>query len=193
MPMIHFFGHPTATVYALQTIGEISSQDSEKLSWLFGGAPKINAASIDAFFIGPRAAMVTPWSTNATEITQNMDVSGIVRIESFSSCKENNNTFDPMLSAKYAQLDQAIFKVTATPEPVLEIEYIAAYNKQEGLALSAEEVEYLDSIAKKIDRKLTDAEVFGFSQVTLNTVDTKYSMVNLSLTERPNQVRYLNS
>ncbi|MDC1364772.1 MAG: phosphoribosylformylglycinamidine synthase, partial [Flavobacteriaceae bacterium] len=163
--MIHFFGHPTATVYALQTIGEISSQDSEKLSWLFGGAPKINAASIDAFFIGPRAAMVTPWSTNATEITQNMDVSGIVRIESFSSCKENNNTFDPMLSAKYAQLDQAIFKVTATPEPVLEIEDIAAYNKQEGLALSAEEVEYLDSIAKKIDRKLTDAEVFGFSQV----------------------------
>ena len=165
MPMIHFFGHPTATVYALQTTGEISTQDSEKLSWLFGGAPKINAASIDAFFIGPRAAMVTPWSTNATEITQNMGVSGMIRIESFSSCKENSSTFDPMLSAKYAQLDQAIFKVTTTPEPVLEIEDIAAYNKQEGLALSAEEVEYLDSIAKKIDRKLTDAEVFGFSQV----------------------------
>ena len=163
--MIHFFGHPTATVYALQTNGEISTQDSEKLSWLFGGAPKINAASIDAFFIGPRAAMITPWSTNATEITQNMGVSGIKRIESFTACLESSSDFDPMLSAKFGQLNQEIFRVTTRPEAVLEIEDIAAYNTQEGLALSDEEVTYLEGIATKIERKLTDAEVFGFSQV----------------------------
>src|SRR6056300_687635 len=163
--MIHFFGHPTATVYALQTTGEISTQDSEKLSWLFGGAPKINAASIDAFFIGPRAAMITPWSTNATEITQNMGISGILRIESFTVCSENTSDFDPMLSEKFTQLNQEIFTVTTQPEAVLEIEDIAAYNIQEGLALSDEEVTYLEGIATKIERKLTDAEVFGFSQV----------------------------
>ena len=51
----------------------------EKLSWLFGGQPQISANEIKGKFVGPRAAMVTPWSTNAVEITQNMGVSAIER------------------------------------------------------------------------------------------------------------------
>ncbi|MEE3227308.1 MAG: phosphoribosylformylglycinamidine synthase, partial [Bacteroidota bacterium] len=42
---------------------------------------------------------------------------------------------------------------------------IQAYNEQEGLALSEEEVAYLESVAERIGRPLTDSEVFGFSQV----------------------------
>ena len=81
--MIHFFGDETKKVFAVQTAQEIAPQDIEKLIWLFGNQPKINTASLDAFFVGPRATMITPWSTNATEITQNMGVEGITRIEEF--------------------------------------------------------------------------------------------------------------
>lgn len=163
--MIHFFGDQKTTVFAVQSSQEFSNETISKLIWLFGNQPKINAASIDAFFIGPRAAMITPWSTNAVEITQNMGISGIIRIEEFTACTSDFAEYDPMISEKFNGLHQYIFTINIQPEPILEIENIAAFNKQEGLSLSDEEVTYLENFAKKIGRKLTDSEVFGFSQV----------------------------
>ncbi len=163
--MIHFFGNQNENVFAVQTTDEISTENIKKLVWLFGNQPKISSASIDAFFVGPRAAMITPWSTNAVEITQNMGIEGIIRIEEFQSVSEDFTDFDPMLSQKYTGLNQNIYTIDIEPESIIEIDNIEAYNKTEGLALSPEEVEYLEGVAKKIGRKLTDSEVFGFSQV----------------------------
>lgn len=163
--MIHFFGDKATKVFAVQTTQEIAQEDTNKLTWLFGNQPKIEAASLDAFFVGPRAAMVTPWSTNATEITQNMGVMGIIRIEEFHAVSEDCTDFDPMLSQKYSSLGQDIFTIDIVPEAIQEIDDIATYNEKEGLALSDEEVAYLEGLAKKLNRKLTDSEVFGFSQV----------------------------
>ena len=163
--MIHFFGDVETKIFAVQTTQEIASENIEKLSWLFGNQPKLNAASLDAFFVGPRAAMVTPWSTNATEITQNMGVKGIIRIEEFKAVSKDFMDFDPMLLQKYSSLGQNIYTVDVSPEAILSIEDIAAYNQQEGLALNDDEVDYLENLAQKIGRKLTDSEVFGFSQV----------------------------
>ncbi len=163
--MIHFFGNQNGKVFAVQTVKELSATDTNKLNWLFGNQPKISMASLDAFFIGPRAAMITPWSTNAVEITQNMGIEGILRIEEFTACAEDFTAFDPMIDQKFSQLHQEMFRIDIKPEAVLEIDDIAAYNKQEGLSLSDEEVEYLANLSTKINRKLTDSEVFGFSQV----------------------------
>jgi len=163
--MIHFFGDIASKIFAVQTTQEITAENEKKLIWLFGNQPKINAASLDAFFVGPRAAMVTPWSTNATEITQNMGIKGIVRIEEFNAITEKDAHFDPMLFQKYDSLNQAIYTIEVTPEPILPINNIAEYNKQEGLALSNDEVAYLEELSQRIGRKLTDSEVFGFSQV----------------------------
>jgi phosphoribosylformylglycinamidine synthase len=163
--MIHFFGNVNSKVFAVQTTKELSTETITKLVWLFGNQPKIEQASIDAFFVGPRAAMITPWSTNAVEITQNMGISGIIRIEEFESVSEEFKSFDPMISEKFKGLYQESFTINIKPEPILNIEDIAAYNKKEGLSLSDEEVAYLDGIAEKIGRPLTDSEVFGFSQV----------------------------
>ena len=163
--MIHFFGNETSTVFAVQTQNELSTANISKLNWLFGNAHKFDKSVLADFFVGPRAAMVTPWSTNAVEITQNMGISGIIRIEEFQIVSSDFADFDPMLSQKYSELNQDIFTINIQPEPIIEIDDIAAYNKQEGLALSQEEVDYLENLSKKIGRKLTDSEVFGFSQV----------------------------
>ena len=163
--MIHFFGNQNSKVFAVQATKELSTETTAKLVWLFGNQPKIEQASLDAFFVGPRAAMITPWSTNAVEITQNMGIEDIIRIEEFKASAEEFNDFDPMISEKFKGLNQESFTINIQPEAILQINDIAAYNKQEGLALSDEEVEYLESVAKKIGRKLTDSEVFGFSQV----------------------------
>ena len=163
--MIHFFGNADSKVFAVQTTKEFTSETISKLTWLFGDQNKINSASLDAFFIGPRAAMITPWSTNAVEITQNMGISNIIRIEEFTASSEDFSDFDPMISEKFKGLNQDMFTIDIKPESILNIDDIAAYNNQEGLSLSDDEVEYLESVAKKIGRKLTDSEVFGFSQV----------------------------
>lgn len=163
--MIYFFTGGDATVFALQTERTLDASDSSKLSWLFGGAELRKETVLADYFIGPRAAMITPWSTNAVEITQNMGLEGIVRIEEFKKVDADFTDFDPMLSQKYSELNQDIYTINIKPEPVQEIDDIAAYNKQEGLALSDEEVDYLNGLAEKLGRKLTDSEVFGFSQV----------------------------
>lgn len=163
--MIHFFGNKNTKVFAVQTTENLTTETVDKLVWLFGNQPKINVASIDAFFVGPRAAMITPWSTNAVEITQNMGVTDIVRIEEFQAVANDFRDFDPMISEKYTKLHQHIFTIDLKPEAILEILDIAEYNQKEGLSLSNEEVDYLEQTSKKIKRPLTDAEVFGFSQV----------------------------
>ncbi|MFP4845708.1 phosphoribosylformylglycinamidine synthase [Winogradskyella sp. PE311] len=163
--MIHFFGNQNSKVFAVQATKELSTETISKLTWLFGDQPKIEQASIDAFFVGPRAAMITPWSTNAVEITQNMGISGLIRIEEFVQINEDFKSYDPMISEKFNSLNQDIFTIDIKPEAIQNIEDISAYNQQEGLSLSEEEVDYLEGVSKRIERPLTDSEVFGFSQV----------------------------
>ena len=142
--MIHFFGNKNSKVFAVQTTKELTATTISKLTWLFADQPKIEEIALDAFFVGPRAAMITPWSTNAVEITQNMGIKDIIRIEEFSTSTEDFSDFDPMISEKYNGLNQDSFTIEIKPEAILEIDDIAAYNTQEGLSLSEEEVTYLE-------------------------------------------------
>ena len=162
--MIQFFGNQSNTVYAVQSQDQISTEDISKLNWLFGDAHKIEQSVLTDFFVGPRVTMITPWSTNAVEITQNMGISGLIRIEELQKVAADFTDFDPMLSQKYSELNQDIFTINVLPEGILPINDIALYNLKEGLALSQEEVDYLNTLSLKIGRKLTDSEVFGFSQ-----------------------------
>ena len=163
--MIHFFGSNTNKVFAVQSENELPAAAISKLNWLFRGAYKLENHTLKDSFVGPRASMISPWSTNAVEITQNMGITSIIRIEEFVKSDKSTPEFDIMLYQKYNGLDQEIFTVNREPEPVLEISDIAVYNQQEGLALNIEEIDYLNKLSLKLNRKLTDSEVFGFSQV----------------------------
>jgi phosphoribosylformylglycinamidine synthase len=176
--MITFFKN-SASVYAVESREKLSGNDLEKLNWLFGDAECIAEPVLTGTFVGPRREMITPWSTNAVEITQNMGIEGIGRIEEFTNDElrmtndESSVTphasrvtpFDPMLQHRYTRLDQEIFHIVHDPDPVVFIEDVAAYNSKAGLALSSEEIQYLIGLSQKLNRKLTDSEVFGFSQV----------------------------
>ncbi|MFK7901090.1 MAG: AIR synthase-related protein, partial [Cyclobacteriaceae bacterium] len=161
--MILFF-QKEATFYVVKT--EIQSQENIlKLEWLFGKAEQVNTESLEGYYVGPRREMITPWSTNAVEITQNMNIDGIQRIEEFTKVDSLNEAIDPMLQMMYNGLDQESYKIDVEPQPIIEVQDIAAFDKEEGLSLSTDEVQYLENLAVKIGRKLTDSEVFGFSQI----------------------------
>ena len=163
--MVLFFEGNSGNIIAVGTSSELSKNDIEKLVWLFSTANPIKKEKIDGTYIGPRKEMITPWSTNAVEMTQNMGITGIKRIEEFFGSNSRKPEYDPMLQAIYTNLDQDIFTIQRTPENVIYIEDIKQYNDKEGLALSNDEIRYLDNLSKTIGRKLTDSEVFGFSQV----------------------------
>ncbi len=163
--MILFFEGNSKNLFAVGTSEKLTEFDLEKLSWLFGEAVKVKSNSIEGVFTGPRKEMVTPWSTNAVEITQNMGITGIKRIEEFHIEDSEKPSFDPMLQSLYKGLDQTIFTIDKLPDPVFFVDDIKKYNLKEGLALNDEEVSYLNSLSNTIGRKLTDSEVFGFSQV----------------------------
>lgn len=162
--MIHFFQSLEQHIYAVQTTSQLTDEVINKLIWLFGEAKPLSTNTVEGTFIGPRREMITPWSTNAVDITQNMGINGITRIEKFIPVAVNA-VFDPMLQRKYNGLNQEIFLIDKKPETIQFVDDIAAYNKKEGLALSEDEIEYLNDVSEKIGRKLTDSEVFGFSQV----------------------------
>lgn len=163
--MILFFQSPTKTVLAVESKQAFSAEDTQKLVWLFSEAQPVDATTMKGWFVGPRREMITPWSTNAVEITQNMGLEGISRIEEYFPVASGEAEHDPMLQRIYNGLDQEIFTISKQPDPIVYIEDLEAYNQQEGLALSNEEISYLNSVSEKLGRKLTDSEVFGFSQV----------------------------
>ena len=174
---IFFFKTSQKSIIATQCAGTLTSEDKEKLCWLYGNAEALESQTIEGYFVGPRREMITPWSTNAVEITQNMNISGILRIEEYFEVEgsklastdhptiEDVKGGDPMLQRLYVGLDQDIFTVNIQPAAIQMIDNLEEYNEQEGLALSPEEIEYLHQVEGQLGRKLTDSEVFGFAQI----------------------------
>lgn len=163
--MILFFKTPQETIIATEMDHQPSQEETSKLCWLFGGAECIDTQQLDGIYVGPRREMVTPWSTNAVEITENMNLSGITRIEEYFPVSSKEATHDPMLQRMYEKLDQSLFTVNREPEPIRRVENLEQYNEEEGLALSPEEMAYLHTIEKQNGRPLTDSEIFGFAQI----------------------------
>src|SRR5690606_13212794 len=162
--MIVFFRSATNTIFAVDAAQPLAKSDIDKLVWLFGGARPEPGPNVGGPFKGPRREMITPWSTNAVEIAQNMGIPGLTRIEMFTPSTADE-AFDPMLEERYPVLDQELYTISIAPQPIVEIDSIAAFNEIEGLALSEEEIQYLEAVSRELGRKLTDSEVFGFSQV----------------------------
>ena len=163
--MILFFKTQNEHVIATEINHQPNQQEIDELSWLYGDATLMAEQALQGFYVGPRREMITPWSTNAVEITQNMNLNGISRIEEFFPVASADADHDPMLQRMYEGIDQNVFTVNHKPEPIKYVDNLEEYNEQEGLALSPEEIEYLHKIEKQNGRPLTDSEIFGFAQI----------------------------
>ena len=163
--MIYFFRTPAQSVIATQVDHALTAEETNELCWLYGEAQPEKEENLKGYFVGPRREMITPWSTNAVEITQNMAIKGVQRIEEYFPVDSEDAEHDPMLQRMYKGLGQDIFTVNIEPAPILHIENLEEYNEKEGLALSPEEIEYLHKVESQLNRKLTDSEVFGFAQI----------------------------
>ncbi len=163
--MILFFHTHSRSVIATEVDHMPDADETGRLCWLFGDARPMGSNRQTGWFVGPRREMITPWSTSAVEMTQNMNLHGISRIEEYVPVAGKEAEHDPMLQRLYDGLDQNIFTTNHLPEPIKQVEDLESYNEQEGLALSREEIAYLHDVARQLGRPLTDSEVFGFAQI----------------------------
>ena len=163
--MILFFKTAAQNIIATQFNHRPIQEEIDKLCWLYGEASYESNDKITGLFVGPRREMVTPWSTNAVEITQNMNLDGILRIEEYYPISSKDVEYDTMLQRMYDGLDQDIFTINHEPDAIKYIENLEEYNEQEGLALSEDEIKYLHQLEKVNQRPLTDSEIFGFAQI----------------------------
>ena len=168
---VHFFQSfstpPHDKFTAVEYDGALSAGYVEKLEGLIGGK-YLNLDDIQLRsgnpFVGPKTERITPFSTNAVEGARNIGLVGITRIEEYFE-RDPNPEIDGMLQRLYPALSQTQFTVNKSPEDIREIDDLEKYNADEGLALSPDEIVYLNGLAEKLGRRLTDSEVFGFSQV----------------------------
>ena len=163
--MILFFRTKEKSVIATDVDHKLTPDEVNELCWLYGDAEVLSGENLTGQYVGPRREMVTPWSTNAVEITQNMGLRGISRIEEYFPVTGKDADHDPMLQRLYDGLNQDIFTIHHQPAPIEYVDNLEAYNEQEGLALSPEEIGYLHHVEEQLGRKLTDSEVFGFAQI----------------------------
>ncbi len=163
--MILFFKTPQQSVIATEVDHTLTADEVKELCWLYGEAELVETQVLDGCYVGPRREMITPWSTNAVEITQNMNLHGIKRIEEYFPVANKDAEYDPMLQRMYEGLNQEIFTINLQPAAIRQIEDLETYNEAEGLALSPAEIEYLHGVEAQLGRKLTDSEVFGFAQI----------------------------
>jgi len=146
--MILFFRTQSKSVIATEVNHALSDVEIKELCWLYGDATYLQEQTLQGYYVGPRREMITPWSTNAVEITQNMSLNGISRIEEYFPVDSEEAEHDPMLQRMYHGIGQDVFKVDHKPEPIKYVNDLEKYNEEEGLALSKDEISYLHTLEK---------------------------------------------
>ena len=151
--MILFFKTPSKSVIAVECDHVLSQADIDKLCWLFGEATPESEDNLKGHFVGPRREMITPWSTNAVEITQNMGLNGITRIEEYFAVeKKGQSPYRPTEKGTFGMyLENEWYSLSAKDE-------IKSEDAVEGLDVSLLQNDLLDPILGIMDPK-TDKRI----------------------------------
>jgi phosphoribosylformylglycinamidine synthase len=171
---------------------KLKETDSEKLKQLLDyGEDFVEEVGGESAIVIPRVGTISPWSSKATEIARNTGLDKIGRIERgvvyyFDKIPSDlDQLFDRMTEQILNSVEDAegLFS-EFEPRPLNSVdiyfESIDKINKELGLALSDEEINYLVDSYEKLDRKPTDAELMTFSQA--NSEHARHKVFNASWT-----------
>ncbi len=138
------------------------------------GTPMRDSTAGEFFLVVPRLGTVSPWSSKATDIARNCGLAGVRRIErgTLYYLNTGNPQLAPLLHDRMTQtvlrsFDEApkLFQhVPPRPLQTIPVEKIHEANQTLGLALSGEEIEYLERAYRGLGRHPTDAELTMFAQ-----------------------------
>ena len=182
----------TCLEYYAVTVNESFSSHSKLLSLLNAA----NQSDSPQFFIGPRKGTLSPWSSKTSEIIENVGISGVQSIEKYFGYFVDGATeisklviidlFDRMTQEvfyKQKDLPNTSLLPNRRPLQFIDISKSAndALNKANielGLALSSDEISYLENFYSSARRNPTDAELMMFAQA--NSEHCRHKIFNAS-------------
>lgn len=167
-------------VYFVECFKELSKEEQRILEELVGMRPPVPLKG-EAFLVIPRAGTISPWSSKATDIANNIGLTSIARLErgihySLDWMPASAGMTDAIAELLHDRMTEAVVKspeeaktlfLDRKPAPVktIPIETLKEANQSLGLALSAEEMDYLTSYFTEAKRAPTDVELMMFAQL----------------------------
>ena len=167
--------------------------DYAKLSELLNSKKPSN---LPDFFIGPRSGTISSWASKTNEIITNVGILGVLSIEKYLGYFFDNNisAADLNLSYLFDRMTQEVFvsskdidlvSAELKRKPLINIDIsklakdsLNKANQDLGLALSEEEINYLDHFYSSVLRNPTDAELMMFAQA--NSEHCRHKIFNAS-------------
>jgi len=201
--------HPSITaisarfVHVVATVAPLSPAQYERLAALLDyGTPASDILAAATFVITPRLGTISPWASKATEIARNCGFTGVQRIERIteyslalqgSLTKAQHTDATALLHDRMTEsvLDSraaaaALFTRLA-PAPLAHVDVLqagraalVAANRDWGLALADDEIDYLVDAFCSLERNPTDVELMMFAQA--NSEHCRHKIFNAQFT-----------
>lgn len=154
--------------------------------------------------IVPRLGTRSAWSSKATDIIHRCGMSAVVRVErgvqyhfpDLDSADLNDEALKSITNVLHDRMTEAVMQIpeqldllfaTTTPAPLVRINVLQegvtalqAHNVEMGLALSPDELDYLDASFSTLQRNPSDAELMMFAQA--NSEHCRHKIFNASWT-----------
>lgn len=179
-------------VYFVQVEGSsaMNAAEIERLLQVIGGGARLTTPALERapvqIFVGPRLGTISPWSSKATDILRSAGLRGVLRIEravryDLSSAlsvsrdaieRASRVLLDRMTeTAFFSQESGANLFVDAPPKPLRTVPLqsegrgaLERANRELGLALAPDEIDYLAEAFLRMKRDPTDCELMMFAQ-----------------------------
>ena len=165
------------------------------------GEPFTGTDAGELFLVVPRPGTISPWSSKATDIAHNCGVEGVQRIERATAFYIEGGPFsadersllsarlhDRMTQSVLTEISEASVLFRAEePRPLSTVDIMAGgrkaleqANREQGFALSDDEVDYLVENFKALQRNPTDVELMMFAQA--NSEHCRHKIFNADWT-----------
>jgi len=161
--------------YFVQTERPLDAGERERLERLLDdGTPMSPPAQGEVFLVVPRLGTLSPWSSKATDIARNCGLSAVTRIER-GTVYLTDSKRQEIAAPLHDRMTQTVLRSYDEAEKLFEqveprklvrvpIDSLQDANRRLGLALSDEEIEYLEKAYRAMGRDPTDAELTMFAQ-----------------------------
>jgi phosphoribosylformylglycinamidine synthase len=159
--------------YFIETAGGLGPEQQRLLERLLDdGSPPPPPASGTLYLVVPRLGTISPWSSKASDIARNCGLAHVRRIERGTAF--HVDSADPRVAALlHDRMTQTVLRSYedaarlfehVPPRPLQAVSDIRKANRELGLALSEDEIEYLERAYRAMGRDPTDAELTMFAQ-----------------------------
>ncbi len=195
--------HPEVTsvygefVHFAETLENLNDQEHTVLERILRYGPKAQAQKPQGkmILVVPRIGTISPWSSKATDIAKNCGLTSVKRLErgvaywvtgSDDVAGIQAHLFDRMVETVLADFDDAAALFShAEPAPMTQVDILVGgnaaleiANKELGLALAEDEIDYLVENYKKLGRNPNDIELMMFAQA--NSEHCRHKIFNAS-------------